>query len=84
MSAAPQLGPVVRAVLGRPWLWAAAVGQALRLARWHRPGLARPDPDWWRFRMETAYGGDGSAAPDPDDVRSFLRWCAGMRRWRRR
>jgi hypothetical protein len=27
--------------------------------------------------METAYGGEGDADPDPDDVREFLQWCRG-------
>jgi hypothetical protein len=31
--------------------------------------------------METAYGGDGDATPEPDDVVEFLVWC--KERWRR-
>jgi hypothetical protein len=78
---------VVLAVAARPWLWPVAVIQVLRLARpgwWHRwPPLPLPDRDLWRFRMETAYGGRGEAEPEPDDVRSFLRWSRDMRHWRR-
>jgi len=33
--------------------------------------------------METAYGGSGDAAPDEDDVVSFLQWSRSLRRWRR-
>jgi hypothetical protein len=42
-----------------------------------------PDEALWRFRMETAYGGDGEAEPDGGDVRSFLQWSRDMRQWRR-
>jgi hypothetical protein len=75
------------AVLVRPWLWPVAVTQIRRLAVpgwWHRwPLLPLPDQALWRFRMETAYGGDGDGAPDGPDVVTFLRWCRDMRHWRR-
>ena len=78
---------VARAVLSRPWLVPAAVAESLRLAHpgwWRRrPFLPLPAPDLWRFRMETAYGGTGADRPPPEDVRSFVRWCASMRAWRR-
>lgn len=64
-------------VLRRPGLWPVAVTQALRLARpgwWRRrPFLPLPDPDYVRFRLQTAYGADGE--PSADDVVSYLRWC---------
>ena len=64
-------------VLVRPGLWPVAVTQALRLARpgwWRRrPFLPLPDPDYVRFRLQTAYGPDGE--PSADDVVSYLRWC---------
>jgi hypothetical protein len=79
---------VVRALVRRPWLWPAAVVEVLRLARpgwWrHWPPVPTPDPALWRFRMETAYGGDGDATPRDEDVASFVAWCSAMGRWRRR
>jgi hypothetical protein len=78
---------VMGAVAVRPWLWPVAIVQLFRLARsgwWHRwPPLPLPDRSLWRFRMETAYGGAGDAAPHAADVRSFLRWSRDMRHWRR-
>ena len=78
---------VAGAVALRPLLWPVALAEAVRLAPvgWWRawPPLPVPDAALWRFRMETAYGGEGDAVPDAADVRSFLRWCRGMRRWRR-
>lgn len=78
-AAGPSLAPVVRAVLARPTLWPTAARQALRLAPrgwWrHPPFLPVPDPTYLRFRMVTAYGGDGSAPADADDVVTYLRWC---------
>jgi hypothetical protein len=65
------------AVLRRPWLWPTAVGQARRLARpdwWRRPPfLPLPDPDYVRFRMQTAYGSEGT--PAPGDLVAYLNWC---------
>jgi len=79
--------PVVLALVRRPWLWPAAVAEGARLARprwWRRwPPLPVPDAALWRFRMQSAYGGDGDAVPTRRDVVSFVSWCAGMRRWRR-
>lgn len=67
----------VLAVLRRPPLWPTAVAQALRLARpgwWKRPPfLPVPDPDYVRFRMQTAYGSAGN--PDPEDLVAYLNWC---------
>ncbi|CAN5749820.1 hypothetical protein BH24ACT3_BH24ACT3_15730 [soil metagenome] len=65
------------AVLVRPSLWAIAVAQVARLAVpgwWHRaPFLPRPDPDYVKFRLQTAYGDD--RPPAPADVVTYLRWC---------
>ncbi len=81
------LRAVARAVAGRPDLWAVALLQGARLASpgWWRigPRLPRPSPPLWRFRMETAYGGDGGAKPTVEDVRAYLEWCRGMGHWRR-
>ena len=67
----------VARLLRRPSLWPTAAGQALRLARpgwWKRPPfLPVPDPDYVRFRMQTAYGSAGR--PDPDDLVAYLNWC---------
>jgi len=86
-----QWGPAARsmwrALLWRPALWPAGMVAVVRLARpgwWRRwPPLPLPSTGLWRFRMETAYGGSGDAAPDEDDVVSFLQWSRSLRRWRR-
>ncbi|HVC15653.1 MAG TPA: hypothetical protein VND62_12430 [Acidimicrobiales bacterium] len=79
------IGASLRAVAARPRLWPAALVVGLRLAPrgwWRRwPPLPWPDADYWRFRMQTAYGGEGNDAPDPDDVVEFLVWWRS--RWRR-
>ena len=55
--------------------------QLFRLAApgwWRRPPfLPLPDPDYLRFRLQTAYG-DDRRAPDPADVITYLHWC---RQW---
>ena len=65
------------AVVVRPSLWAVAVVQLFRLAApgwWRRPPfLPRPDPEYLRFRLRTAYGDD--RAPAPGDVVTYLHWC---------
>ena len=82
------LAVVVPEVLRHPRLWATAIGQAVRLARpgwWRRwPAIPVPTDELWRMRMLTAYGGDGSARPDPGDVVSYLDWCRSARSWRKR
>ncbi|HVW33706.1 MAG TPA: hypothetical protein VHL53_14300 [Acidimicrobiia bacterium] len=64
-------------VLRRPGLWPIALRQALRLARpgwWRRaPFLPLPDPDYVRFRLQTAYGPRGE--PAPADLAAYLHWC---------
>jgi hypothetical protein len=73
----------VAAVARHPGLWLTAARQALVLAvpGWwrRRPFLPLPDPDYLRFRMQTAYGGAGDQAPDPDDLVTYLRWCRRAR-----
>jgi hypothetical protein len=65
-------------VAARPdlWLTAARAGAALVPARWWRrpPFLPVPDPGYVRFRSITAYGGDGTTPPRPDDVVTWLTW----------
>jgi hypothetical protein len=69
-------------LLRRPDLWATAVRQALVLAPegwWRRaPHLPLPDPDYLRFRLVTANGGDGTGASPRDvgrDLVTYLEWC---------
>lgn len=70
---------MVLAVLAHPKLWPTALRQAVLLApnRWWTrfPFLPLPDPAYMRFRMVTAYGGDGRRAADPEDLLTYLRWC---------
>ena len=72
---------VAVAVLARPGLWAAAVGQVVRLARpgwWRRwPPLPAPDPAYLRFRLQTQYG-DPEREPEPADVVTYLHWCRSV------
>jgi hypothetical protein len=70
------IGPAALAVAVRPALWGVAVRQILRLAVpgwWRRwPPLPLPDPDYLRFRFQTAFG-DGE--PEAADVVAYLEWC---------
>lgn len=71
-------GAVVGAVARRPRLWLAALSTARSMvpARWWRraPFLPVPDRQWLRFRLVTAYGGDGSEPMKVDDVITFIDW----------
>ncbi len=65
----------------RPDLWPTAIGtyRSLVPRRWWRraPFLPLPDAEWMRFRLTTAYGGDGTGGPngiDPDDLILWLEW----------
>lgn len=66
------------ALLRHPRLWptAARVGLSLAPADWWRraPFLPLPDRDWLRFRLETAYGGDGTGPMRGDDLVTYLEW----------
>jgi len=74
-----QMVAVVAAVLSRPDLWVTALRQFRVLARprwWARaPFLPVPDADYLKFRLVTAYGGDGTATPDAADLIAYLVWC---------
>jgi hypothetical protein len=87
-AAARGMFAVARIVAVKPYLWFAALLQGFRLAGpdWWRkwPPLPIPSDRLWRLRMLTAYGGDGSALPDPDDVTSYLEWCRTARQWQKR
>ena len=69
------------AVLRRPRLWPTALRQAFRLARpgwWRRPPfLPLPDPDYVRFRLQTAYGAHGTPAGDARDAEDVIGESAG-------
>ncbi len=74
------LAPLAR----RPDLWPTAVRQAVVMAppRWWRrsPFLPVPSAAYLRFRLITAYGGDGTAGPVTADVIgrdivTYLAWC---------
>jgi hypothetical protein len=64
------------------WMLGATVAvlrhQIARLAPrqwWRRPPfLPLPDPNYLRFRLITAYGGEG-ADPQPGDLITYLHWC---------
>lgn len=75
---------MIAAVVRRPDLWATAVRQLRVLAApgwWRRPPfLPVPDRDYLRFRLVTAYGGDGSAVDASAhgvgaDAIAYLEWC---------
>jgi hypothetical protein len=78
---------VVRAVALRPGLWPASFGVLRRLARpgwWRRPPfLPVPDAEFWRFRMETAFGKEWEGRPSTGDVIDYLAWCQRARPPRR-
>jgi hypothetical protein len=80
-SREPGLPPgAVGAVVRRPDLWWTAVRQSLRLAEpgwWrHAPFLPLPSADYLRFRMVTAYGGEGVPGDDAgQDLVTYLEWC---------
>jgi len=58
---------------------------AMRSQRWwsRRPPVPLPDRDYLRWRSYTAYG-DPNAAIVLSDLRSFLAWRAGFRRYVRK
>lgn len=65
-------------VARRPDLWPVALRSLRDLARpgwWrHPPFLPLPDRDWLGFRLETAYGGDGTGPMTGDDLVTWLEW----------
>ena len=76
----------MRAVVGRPDLWATALVQFRRLLPdgwWRRrPFLPVPDPAMLAFRATTQYG-DPDHRPEPDDIVAWLRWCKAENQRRR-
>ncbi len=66
-----------RALLRRPELWTTAVRQLFTLApnKWWQqsPYLPLPDPSYFNFRLQTAYG-DTETAPPTDGLITYLEW----------
>jgi len=73
----------IAALARRPDLWPAALGALARLAppRWWRrpPFLPVPDADYWRFRMETAFGPDPGRRPSRQEIIEYVAWCQRSR-----
>ena len=69
---------VVKALATRPGLWPTAwrAGRDHTPAGWwrHRPYLPLPDRAWMKFRLVTAYGGDGSGPIQAEDLITWLEW----------
>ena len=59
--------------------------RVMRPTRWwrRRPFLPLPDARYWRFRLETAYGGLGDTQPSSDEIHEVLTWAQVMRRFER-
>lgn len=68
----------VSAVVARPDLWTVAGRTVLSVApnNWwrKRPFLPLPDDAWMHFRLETAYGGDGTSAMGAEELITYLEW----------
>jgi len=71
-------GQAILAVARRPRLWPTALAAAGELAPrdwWrHAPYLPLPDRQWMKFRLETAYGGEGTTSIRPDELITWLEW----------
>ncbi len=78
LSRATGWARVAAALAARPSLWPGAVraGFSLRADRWwsRAPFLPLPDSKWLRFRIVTAYGGDGSGPMTAEDLVTWLEW----------
>ncbi len=74
---------LAKVAIRRPWLIPAMLGAAwaFRANRWYRrpPFLPLPSKAYMRWRMETAYGQDGTVVPS-GDLERYLRWGSDMRR----
>ncbi len=70
---------VLRVLAVHPVLWPTAARQVRVLARprwWrHAPFLPVPSAEYLRFRLLTAYGGEGTGVPTSGDVVAYLEWC---------
>jgi hypothetical protein len=70
---------MLSAVAKQPPLWPTAIAayRSMIPRRWwrRRPFLPVPDGAWMRFRLETAYGGDGTPGPTAgEELTTWLRW----------
>lgn len=67
----------MKALVARPGLWMTAASQLKKLAPngwWRRaPFLPVPDPSYFGFRLQTAYG-DTEEAPPVDGLVTYLEW----------
>jgi len=77
----------VAGVAVRPWLWRDAIGLMVAFAarRWwtRSPWLPAPDRDYLSWRLQTAYGGDGSPPAGADgaaDLVSLVQFRRDLRR----
>ena len=74
---------LAKVAIRRPGLIPAMLGAAwaFRANRWYRrpPFLPLPSKAYMRWRMETAYGQNGTVVPS-GDLERYLRWGADMRR----
>jgi hypothetical protein len=81
------LSSAIGAVVRHPSLWPTALRVTVTLARpgwWRRPPFVPlPPADYLRFRLQTAYGGDGRGAIRRDDLITYLVWCRAWRGWQR-
>ncbi|MDE3064081.1 MAG: hypothetical protein KGJ36_00230 [Acidobacteriota bacterium] len=77
----PRVPGLARYVLARPWraVTLARAGWRLRRNGWWRraPFLPVPDERYWRFRVTTAMGREGT--PTPRDVVDAARWALSQR-----
>ena len=68
----------------RPDLWLTTIREGLRLAApgwWRRwPPNPAPDKAYLQWRLQTAYGGDGTEEPPAGDLVAYLEWCRRMNR----
>jgi hypothetical protein len=73
----------ITAVLRRPAAFPATLRSVWAMAPtgwWRRrPFLPLPDSAYWRFRLETSNGGDGTTPPSSHEVSEVLDWAARMR-----
>jgi hypothetical protein len=70
-----------------PRLIPAAIGAAFAMAPrgWWRkaPFLPVPNKEYWKFRMETFQGGDGTTLPSPQEFVEVVGWFRSMKNHRR-
>ena len=73
---------LAKVAIRRPWLIPAMLGAAwaFRANRWYRrpPFLPLPSKAFMRWRMETAYGQNGTVPSG--DLERYLRWGSDMRK----